>query len=143
MGVGKSITEIEIGERASSVKTVGECDVYGFAGITGDFNPIHVNEEYAKTTRFGKRIAHGGLVLGLIAPAMGMQLPGLGTIILDLYIRWKAPVYIGDTITAELEVIDKDEARNIVTFKCSWKNQDGTVVAEGKSKAMPPRKNQK
>lgn len=140
MGAERSIDEIKIGERASSVKTLGECDIYGFAGITGDFNPVHVNEEYAKTTRFGKRIAHGGLVLGLIAPAMGMQLPGLGTIILDLYIRWKAPVYIGDTITAELEVVGKDEARNMVTLRCTWKNQEGTVVAEGESKAMPPKK---
>lgn len=140
MRPGKSIEDIKIGDEASFAKTIAEGDIYLFAGITGDFNPIHVDEEYAKTTMFGKRIAHGGLVLGLIAPAMGMELPGLGTIILDLYIRWKAPVYIGDTITAMLEVIGKDEERNIVTLKCTWQNQKGIVVAEGESKAKPPKK---
>lgn len=141
MDVGKSMAELQIGEKASFVKTIGECDIYGFSGLTGDFNPVHVNEEYAKSTRFKKRIAHGGLVLGLMGPVMGMKLPGLGTIILDLYIRWKAPVYIGDTITAELEVVGKDEARHIVTLRCTWKNQDGSIVAEGETKAMPPEKN--
>jgi len=76
--LGKSYEELEIGEEASFTKTITETDVYLFAGISGDFNPLHVNEEYAKNTPFKQRIAHGALPQSLIAPVLGMKLPGLG-----------------------------------------------------------------
>jgi acyl dehydratase len=139
--LGKSINELEIGESASHSKTITETDISLYAGITGDFNPLHINEEYAKTTRFGTRIAHGGLAEGLIAPVVGMKLPGPGTIALERTVRFKAPVKIGDTITATAIVQEKLLEKNIVVFKAEWKNQRGEMVMEGTVKVMPPKKN--
>ncbi len=140
MKLGKSIDEIEIGESASFAKTVSESDIYLFAGITGDFNPVHVNEEFAKKTPFGARIAHGGIAMCLIAPVLGTMLPGLGTVALSTQCRFKAPVYPGDTVTAKATVTEKDSIRNIVKLDCLWTNQNGVTVGEGESSVMPPRK---
>jgi len=90
--LGKSIGELELGESAERSKTITESDIVIYAGITGDFNPIHVNEEYAKKTIFGGRIAHGSLVSGLMAPVIGMQLPGMGSIAYQGEPRFQAPV---------------------------------------------------
>jgi len=138
--LGKSINELEIGMSAEQSKTITETDVYLYAGITGDFNPVHINEEYAKTTRFGSRVAHGGLVEGLIAPVVGMKLPGPGTIALERSVRFKAPTRIGDTITARATVAEKNPDKNIVVMKCEWTNQKGELVMEGTVKVMPPKK---
>jgi 3-hydroxybutyryl-CoA dehydratase len=140
IGLGKSINELELGESAEQSKTITETDISLYAGITGDFNPMHVNEEYAKTTRFGGRIAHGGLVEGLIAPVVGIKLPGPGTIALERSVRFKAPTKIGDTITAKAEVAEKIMEKNIVVLKCTWTNQRGEVIMEGTVKCMPPKK---
>ena len=109
-----------------------------FAGITGDFNPMHMNEEYAKITPFKQRIAHGPIAASLIAPVLGTKLPGLGTIAVESSSRYLAPVMIGDTITARGEVIEKDEERNLVTMKLTFFNQHGTVVIDGRVTVMPP-----
>lgn len=138
MELGKSVAELNLGERASFTKTISEADVYLFAGITGDFNPMHVNEDYARQTKFGGRIAHGPLTASLIAPVLGMFLPGLGTILLELNTKYLAPVRIGDTVTATAEVVSKDEAKNVAVLKCRWVNQAGTVVVEGEAKVKPP-----
>jgi len=140
MLLGKSISELELGESASQSKTITEADIGLYAGLTGDFNPVHINEEYAKTTRFRGRIAHGGLVEGLIAPVVGLKLPGPGTIALERSVRFKAPVKIGDTITASATVSEKNPEKNIVVLKCEWKNQRGELVMEGTVKVMPPKK---
>ena len=140
IGLGKSINELEIGESASASKTITEGDVGLYAGITGDFNPVHINDEYAKTTRFGGRIAHGGLIEGLIAPVLGMKLPGPGTIAIERTVRFKAPAKIGDTITASATVAEKILEKNIVMMKVEWKNQRGDMVMEGTMKVMPPKK---
>ena len=91
--------DIAVGQSASFSKTITEWDVYTFAGLSGDLNPAHINEEYAKTTRFGGRIAHGMLSAGLISAVIGMQLPGPGTIYLGQELSFRAPVRIGDTVT--------------------------------------------
>jgi acyl dehydratase len=135
---GKTIDEINIGDTASFSKTIAETDVYLFAGIIGDLNPLHINEEYAKQTRFGRRVAHGALTSSLISTVLGTMLPGLGTVLLEVRQRFRRPVYIGDTITATAEAIEKHEDRNIVVFKCTWSNQDGVIVTEGRAKVMPP-----
>ncbi len=135
---GKSYEELEIGEKASVSKTISESDVYMFAGITGDFNPMHVNEEYAGTTRFKKRIAHGPLTESLIAPVLGMKLPGLGTVVLELFCRFRAPVYFGDTITASAEVSEKREDKKWISMKLVYTNQNEELVAEGEALVMPP-----
>ena len=141
--LGKTINEISIGDSASFSKTVSETDVYLFAGITGDFNPIHVNEEFARKTMFGKRIAHGGITTSLIAPVLGTILPGLGTVALETTCRFKAPVYPGDTITASATVLGKDEEKNRVRMELKWINQDDVVVAKGEAVVMPPREEYK
>ena len=140
IALGKSINELEIGMSAEQSKTITETDVMLYAGITGDFNPMHTNEEYAKTTRFGTRIAHGGLAEGLIAPVIGMKLPGPGTIALERSVRFKGPVKFGDTITAKATVAEKIVEKNMVVLKCEWTNQRGEIVMEGTVKVMPPKK---
>ncbi|MDR3553357.1 MAG: MaoC family dehydratase, partial [Syntrophobacteraceae bacterium] len=119
-------------------KTITETDVYLFAGISGDFNPMHVNEEYARTTPFGARVAHGPLTQSLAAPLLGMKLPGLGTIAVELTTRFKAPVYFGDTITVTGEVIQKIPKKGWVSLALRWTNQRDEMVAEGSATVSPP-----
>jgi 3-hydroxybutyryl-CoA dehydratase len=136
---GKSYEQLEIGDKASFAKTITETDVYLFAGISGDFNPMHVNEEYARTTPFGARVAHGPLTQSLAAPLLGMKLPGLGTIAVEFTTRFKAPVYFGDTITVIGEVAEKIPKKSWVRVALTWTNQKGEMVAEGSAVVSPPR----
>jgi 3-hydroxybutyryl-CoA dehydratase len=133
----RTIDSINIGDKANFTKTISETDIYLFAGITGDLNPAHVNSEYAKTTFFKERIAHAQLTVGLLSTVIGMQLPGPGTIIVRQDIGFKAPVYIGDTITAEIEVIEKEADRNRLKLRGSCTNQKGTIVASGEFTVSP------
>jgi len=136
---GYTINEMEIGQKASFTKTVTETDVYLFAGITGDVNPAHINEEYAKDTMFKERIAHGMLSAGFISAVLGMYLPGPGTIYLGQTLKFTAPVKFGDTITATAEVLEKNTEKNRATLKTVCTNQDGKVVLEGEATVMPPK----
>ncbi len=138
MKLGKTINEIEIGESASFSKTITETDITLFAGITGDFNPMHTNEEFAKKTMFKRRIAHGGIATSLLAPVLGTLLPGLGTVALSTSCRYKAPVYPGDTVTVKATVKEKEVEKNRVNMECIWSNQEDTVVAKGEALVMPP-----
>ena len=121
-----------IGQTASFAKTITQSDVYGFAGIVGDFNPVHVNSIVAEKSVFKKQVAHGMLVGSLISTVLGMQLPGPGTIYLEQYLRFKKPVYFGDTITA---VVTVKEAINVDKgiFKLETKamNQNNDCVIDG------------
>ena len=136
---GKTYEVLEIGESASFCKTITETDIYLFAGISGDFNPMHVNEAYARQTRFKTRIAHGPLSQSLIAPVLGTKLPGLGTVALEMFSRFKAPVYPGDTVTATAKVSEKLEEKRWVRLELTWVNQAQELVAEGEALVMPPR----
>ena len=136
---GKTIKEIHAGDTASFQKTLSESDVYLFAGVSGDQNPAHINETYASGTRFKTRIAHGMLVASLISAALGMELPGPGTIYLGQTIKFKAPAHIGDTVEARVTVTEIDERRNIVTLETVCTNQDGKVLLEGVATVMPPK----
>ena len=133
-----TVQQLEIGQTASFSKTVTETDVYLFAGVTGDINPAHVNEEYAKNTMFKGRIAHGMLSAGLISAVLAMNLPGPGTIYIAQSLKFRAPVRFGDTITATVEVLEKNEEKNRATLKTVCTNQDGKVVLEGEATVMPP-----
>jgi acyl dehydratase len=135
---GKTYSEIQLKDTASFSKTLTETDVYLFAGISGDFNPLHVDEEYAKTTQFGTRIAHGGLAASLLAPVLGMKLPGLGTVALETVTKFRKPVYFGDTITCKVEVIEKVERLKAVRMKIVWTNQKNEVVSKGETLVIPP-----
>lgn len=123
--------DIKVGDKASFSKTISESDVYLFAGITGDLNPIHINSEHAKQSIFKTRVAHGFLCASLISTVFGTDLPGPGTVYLSQQMDFKEPVRIGDTITAEVEVLKKRDDKKILTFKTTVSNQEDTVVIEG------------
>jgi len=125
-----------IGEKAAFSRTITEADIIAYAGFSGDFNPLHVDEEYAKTTRFGGRIAHGLLTSGLISNVLGMKLPGPGAIYLSQTLKFTAPVRIGDTITATAEVMAYREDKRIVTLKTECVNQRGELVLTGEAVLM-------
>lgn len=126
----------KIGDTAEFSKTISEFDVYGFAGIVGDFYGVHLNEEVAKNTRFGKRIAQGALSVGFLSTVNGLmaaKVPDPGAVSYRYDITFTAPVYLGDTVTARLELIEKEEERNLCIFKATVTNQEGTVVADGRT----------
>lgn len=137
---GKSYEEIQIGDIAFFEKTISESDVYLFAGITGDLNPAHVNEPAASATRFGGRIAHGMLVSSFISTVLGMQLPGPGTIYLSQEVKFLAPVRLGDTVKALVEVIAKDDVKKRITLKTQCLLQDGTLAVDGQATVLAPKK---
>ncbi|MDT8324858.1 MAG: MaoC family dehydratase [Bacteroidota bacterium] len=134
---GKTIEELRVGMTAHFTKTITEHDVYTFAGVTGDFNPVHIDAVAAEASMFAGRIAHGILCAGLISAVLGMQLPGPGAVYVSQNLRFRKPVYFGDTVTAEVEVAESSTARNRVTFSTRCRNQNGDVVAEGESVLMP------
>lgn len=138
--LGKTVQEINIGETASFTKTVTEYDVYSIAGVTGDFNPAHIDSEFASETSFGKRIAHGILSIGFISTVLGTLLPGPGSIYIHQSCDFKRPIFIGDTITSTVEVTKKDEERNRVWLHTYCKNQKQELVVDGEAIMMPPRK---
>lgn len=130
--------EIRVGDSASFTKTISESDVLQFAAITEDHNPIHTDEAYAATTRFGRRLAHGPLVAGLVAPILGMELPGMGTIAVAQTLRYLAPVYMGDTIAVTIVAREVVPEKNLVHFDCKWVNQEGVEAIAGTFTVMPP-----
>lgn len=122
--------KVKVGDKAFFEKTISESDVYLFAGLTGDFNPLHVNEEVAKKSIFKTRVVHGLLVAGLISTVLGLKLPGPGTIYLSQELHFVKPVRIGDTIRAEVKVIEL-LPKNRVKLKTICINQRGEVVIDG------------
>jgi 3-hydroxybutyryl-CoA dehydratase len=129
--------QFHIGDKESFSKTVTEADVINFAGTSGDFNPLHMNAEYAKTTMFKARIAHGALVGSFISTA-GAMFIGLGGIYVSQLSKFKAPVYIGDTITATMEVVDTIPAKNMLKMHTYCTNQSGKVVIDGEAVVLVP-----
>ena len=140
MPEGKSIHELKIGDSAQTTKTITESDIELFAGATGDFNPVHLDQAYAEKTPFKGRIAHGLLSVGLFSAVLGNILPGRGTIYLSQEVKFLAPVKIGDTITARVEVMELTAEKNRAKFRTSCLNQDGKIVVEGAAWVMPPLK---
>ncbi len=126
------IEDVPIGLSASFSKTVGESDVYLFAGITGDLDPNHVDEEYCKTTPFGHRIAHGALIIGYMSTASTLVSQGFGRPLVSLgydRVRFTKPVFIGDTVTINYEIAEVDAERNRTIAKVEALNQHGETVA--------------
>jgi 3-hydroxybutyryl-CoA dehydratase len=136
---GLTIKELKIGDKASFQKTITETDVYLYAGITGDLNPAHINQVESEKTMFQGRIAHGMLTAGLVSAVLGMQLPGPGSIYLGQELKFMAPVKIGDTIKAEVEVIEKFEEKNRIKLSTICTNQNGVEVLIGVATIMPPK----
>ena len=127
---------LEIGDTATYRRTVTYADIALFAAATGDTNPFHFDEEYAKKSRFGKRIAHGMLVTGYISTVLGTILPGPGTIYLSQSLKFKSPVFVDDTITAIAKVTKIREDKPLVTIQTDCINQNGDKVVEGEAVVM-------
>jgi acyl dehydratase len=127
-----AMAALEVGKRTTVSKTVAETDVYLFAGISGDFAPIHVDEEFMKQTRYGRRIAHGALMLAYMSQASTKICAGVpGTVVSYGYdrIRVPAPVFIGDTVTVTYEIAERDVAAGKTFSRVTCTNQRGEVVA--------------
>ena len=132
------IDELTVGASAEYAKTVSEADVMAFAEVTGDFNPVHVDEAAAARSPFGGRIAHGMLAAGLISATLAMKLPGPGTIYLGQTLRFTKPVRLGDTVTARVEVLEVIARRRRVRLATTCRNQDGELVLDGEATVMVP-----
>lgn len=128
--------DFKIGMKAQTSKTITETDVILFAGVSTDINPVHLDEETAKKGIFGKRVAHGILVSGLISAVLGNKLPGPGSIYMGQELKFLAPVFIGDTVTAEVEIIELIPEKSRIKLNTTCTNQDGKVVITGTALIM-------
>jgi 3-hydroxybutyryl-CoA dehydratase len=138
--IAKKFEDWKVGDSDFVSKTITETDVVLFAGITGDFNPLHVNDAFAKKSQFGRRVVHGVISAGLISAVLGMKLPGPGALYLDQVVRFKKPTFIGDTLTATGTIKDKivkqkegKPPMNMLKIETIVTNQDGVVVTEGEA----------
>jgi len=130
------IDEIQVGQAAEMAKTVTEADIALFAGVTGDFNPVHIDAVEAGKSRFGERIAHGMLSAGFISAVLGTRLPGTGSIYLSQSLRFTKPVRIGDTVTTRVEVLEVIATKRRVRLATTCRNQNGETVVEGEAVVM-------
>ena len=134
---GYKFEELSVGQSAVYARTVTEADILMFAGVSGDYNPVHINEELAASTMFGGRIAHGMLSAGFISTVLGTKLPGPGAIYLAQTLKFKAPVRPGDTVTATVTVREVNVPKNRVVLDTVC-TVAGKVVIEGECQMMPP-----
>ena len=130
--------DMTVGQSAAFTKTVTETDVVLFAGITGDMNPAHIDQTWAEKSRFGGRVAHGMLAAGFISAALGLKLPGPGTIYMTQSLRFTRPVRIGDTVTARVEITELWPAKRRARLTTICVNQSGESVLEGEALVMVP-----
>ena len=128
-----SFDDIQVGQFAERKRSITEDDILEYAEVTGNYNPIHVDEEYAKNTIFRKRMAPAFLVSSMISAILGTQLPGPGAIYLKQSLDFTTPVRIGDEVTARVEVTGKDAAKKTVTLRTTCINQRNTLVIEGEA----------
>lgn len=134
----KPFDELELGDSTTLVREVTEKDIQLFAYLSGDINPLHLDEEYAQTTQFGGRIAHGLFSALLVTTAVATQLPGPGSVYRGQEMKFQRPVKIGDTLTATLSIIEKKKRGNLVKIDCVIKNQNDETVFTGVSTAIAP-----
>jgi acyl dehydratase len=121
----------QVGQRATWTRTFSADDVEAFASISGDRNPLHFDPEFALRTRFGRLVVQGGLTAGLFNALVAMELPGPGSVFLHQEWDYPAPVFIGDTVTAEAEVVEAREDKPLTRLRCVARRSDGTEVLRG------------
>lgn len=124
---------LEVGQKAKRSMTLNAEHVKAYAEITGDYNPLHFDDEFAAKTRFGRLVVQGGLTTGLLHALVAMDIPGPGTVFLNQNWQFTAPVFIGDTITAEIEVLKVHESKPVTQLGVAITNQEGEVVLEGEA----------
>jgi len=134
-----TMDELNIGDAQSVTITLDEENVEAFAKATGDYNPIHMDNEYAGTTPFGQRVVHGVLITGVVSGLLGTKFPGLGTVARELTSKFSKPVFLGDTVTATAQVVEKNDKLNMCTLKYTVKNQEGITAVKGKAVVLPKR----
>ena len=134
-----TMDELNIGDTQSVTITLDEENVEAFAKATGDYNPLHMDDEYAAATPFGKRVVHGVLLTGVVSGLLGAKFPGLGTVARELTSKFSKPVFLGDTVTATAEVVEKNDKLNMCTLKYTVKNQEGIIAVKGKAVVLPKR----
>jgi 3-hydroxybutyryl-CoA dehydratase len=139
MKQGKTILELEVGDFEEITKILEEKDVVLFSEVSGDNNPVHLDEAYASTTRFKHRIVHGHLVASLFSALLGTKLPGQGSIYLGQSIKYLKPVYLNDSIRAVVKVVECDKEKNRVKLETNAYNQNNEMVITGMAEIMPPR----
>jgi acyl dehydratase len=122
---------LRVGQSAERVKTVTEADVRAFAEITGDYNPLHFDEEFAASTRFGRLVAQGGVAAGLFNALVAMDLPGAGTVFMSQTLSYRAPAYLGDTLRARVEVLSLKPDKPVCQLKFEVFNQDEVCILDG------------
>ena len=130
------VSDFTIGSKASLTKTFTQQDVDSFAEISLDKNPLHVDEKTAENSIFGKRVVHGILQVGLISAVLGNHLPGPGSIYREQQLVFKKPAFPGDTLTAEVEVIEINKRTGIIICRTTIRNQDGAILVTGKAKGI-------
>tara|TARA_B110000971_G_scaffold194500_1_gene208260 strand:- start:13075 stop:13503 length:429 start_codon:yes stop_codon:yes gene_type:complete len=126
--INSQIERLEIGMIESYEQTITDADIKAFAGLSGDNNPVHMSEEYAETSRFKKRIAHGLLSAGFFSALFGTKLPGYGCVYVSQNLNFRRPVYIGDTVKASVEIFKIDKEKSRVFFKTICKVKGKTVI---------------
>lgn len=130
------MTQLTVGDHASRTMTITDETIRTFADLTGDHNPVHLDDAYAAGTRFGRRIAHGMIAAGLISATLANDLPGPGTVYLGQTLQFRAPVFPGDTVTATVEVKSVRPDKPIVVLTTVCTNQDGARVLEGEATVL-------
>jgi acyl dehydratase len=131
------VLDFAVGQKCTYTQCVDDNLVHGFADLTGDHNPIHVDDDFAKKTKFGQRIGHGGILFGMISKVLATDMPGIGTVYLNQLVNFRAPVFIGDTVTLEAtitELLPKAVAKIGVVIK----KQTGDVVMDGVAEVKLP-----
>src|SRR5436309_10562090 len=134
----RTFDEIKVGDSASLSRTLTREDVQLFAVMSGDVNPAHVDEEYARSDLFHKIVAHGMWGASLISTVLGTKLPGPGAIYLGQSLKFRRPIALGDTVTVSVRATAKDAERRRVTFDCACVNQKGEVVISGAAEVLAP-----
>ncbi len=137
MHKSKTFEELTIGDIETHTVTIQDKHIKAFAEATGDFNPIHMDEEYASSSQFGRRIAHGVLLTGIVSGVLGTKFPGLGTVARQMDAKFSRPAFIGDTVTAEIKLQKKQEKIKMCEFSYKVSNQDGKVIVRGKAVVIP------
>jgi len=138
MDKGMSVDQFKVGQTYESKTTVTEEMIKHFAEATGDFNPLHLDPEFAEKTIFKQRVAHGMLTAGIMSGVFGTQFPGLGTIYVTQELKFLKPVFIGDEITVRFEVLEVMTDRNRLKVDTTCFNQTGKKVLTGTAEVMPP-----
>jgi len=125
--------QLHVGQSAERSKTIADADVQRYAEITGDYNPLHFDDAFAAGTRFGRRVAQGGIAAGMLNALVAMDLPGAGTVFMSQTLTYKAPAYLGDTLTARVEVVSLKADKPVCQLRFAIRNQDDVVILEAEA----------